>query len=486
MTLRRRRHPGEEPAVARKTRARTQEENAARNGGGEGTRIRFAPPVTPTPDAPPAYFLSLAVENFRSFGSRQTLDLSDGNGRPAVWTIILGENGTGKTTLLQCLAALEPQRLDKELVVTRLAIGRLGTAGGLRLLDFFADGIRAEGHLHAFTASVAYGGRLSQHQSTMKRVDLLEWNRSMPWYPEEILGLQLNAYGANRRMGSGAISESRNSDACASLFFDDATLINAEEWLLQADYAARVQAGSTTANVWRDQVKSALIRLLPDVTDLRFTVDDSLRPSPRVEAKTPYGWVRLRDLSLGYRTLIAWMVDLASRLFDRYPNSENPLAEPAIVLVDEIDLHLHPRWQRTIMAYLSNLFPNTQFVATAHSPLVVQSAVDANIVVLRREGDHVVIDNDPANVRNWRVDQILTSELFGLESARSPYLDRLLAEREAILGKGTLTARDEARLREIGAEIGDLPTGETPADIEAMDVIRLAAARLKQLNGDAR
>ncbi len=50
----------------------------------------------------------------------------------------------------------------------------------------------------------------------------------------------------------------------------------------------------------------------------------------------------MRGLSLGYRTLIAWMVDFASRLFERYPNSPNPLAEPAVVIVDEIDLHLHP------------------------------------------------------------------------------------------------------------------------------------------------
>jgi hypothetical protein len=137
-----------------------------------------------------------------------------------------------------------------------------------------------------------------------------------------------------------------------------------------------------------------------------------------------------------------------------------------------------------IMGYLSNLFPNTQFIATAHSPLVVQAATDANIVVLRREGDHVVIDNNPTNVRNWRVDQILTSELFGLDSARPLYLDPLLRERENILGKPTLSEDDERRLKELGAAIGDLPTGETPADIEAMDIIRLAAARLKQLGSD--
>lgn len=207
---------------------------------------------------------------------------------------------------------------------------------------------------------------------------------------------------------------------------------------------------------------------------------------PRVEVETPYGWVRIRDLSLGYRALIAWVVDLAYRLFERYPDSPNPLAEPAIVLVDEIDLHLHPRWQRTIMAYLTERFPNTQFIVTAHSPLIVQAATDANIVLLRREGDHVVIDNDVEAIRGWRIDQVLTSDLFGLETARPPEYDALIEERNRILGKARLTKKDEQRLKELDARIGDLPTGETPQDMEAMDVIRRAAEVLKRERADLR
>lgn len=173
------------------------------------------------------------------------------------------------------------------------------------------------------------------------------------------------------------------------------------------------------------------------------------------------------------------MVDFASRMFDLYPDSKNPLAEPAVVLVDEIDLHLHPSWQRKLMSYLSERFPNTQFIATAHSPLVVQAATDANIVLLRREGDHVVIDNDPQVIKGWRVDQILTSELFGLESARPPEYDTALAERKKILSKSKLTKKDRQRLKELEDQM-PLPTGETPRDIEAMDIIRRAAERLKK------
>ncbi|WP_071903003.1 AAA family ATPase [Cystobacter ferrugineus] len=281
-------------------------------------------------------------------------------------------------------------------------------------------------------------------------------------------------------MGAGALSAPKEAQHNDSLFLEDVPLRNAEEWLLQADYAASKAAPQHGgAAQKRDRIKQLLIDLLPEVSDLRFTPPDTSNPNARVEVQTPYGWVSMRGLSLGYRTLIAWMVDLASRLFERYPESPNPLAEPAVVLVDEIDLHLHPTWQRQLIGYLTDRFPRTQFIVTAHSPLVIQSATDANIVVLRREGDHVVIDNDVESIRGWRVDQILTSDLFGLETARPPQLERLLKERTALLSKPRLPQKDKARLNELESMIGPLPTGETKTEREALELIQRAAERMK-------
>jgi ABC-type glutathione transport system ATPase component len=189
--------------------------------------------------------------------------------------------------------------------------------------------------------------------------------------------------------------------------------------------------------------------------------------------------VPLRRLGFGYQSQVAWLVDFASRMFERYPDSPAPLAEPAVVLVDEIDLHMHPRWQRQLISALTDLCPNTQFIVTAHSPLVVQAAEGANIVLLRRQGDHVVIDNDPEVLENWRVDQILTSELFGLETAWPPQIEAPLKERRALLAKAKLTSRDRRRLEELEAQIGDLPAGESAQDRRAMELIRRAAAKLQ-------
>jgi energy-coupling factor transporter ATP-binding protein EcfA2 len=427
------------------------------------------------------YFLSLTLENVRCFGPEQTLKLSDEKGRPARWTVILGNNGMGKTTLLQALTTLEPvmgggidmmyvpkgflqsrrvswspvrHHADVALLSARLNVGKLLADGAGEERSFLLNyGLRPDG-----------GGSASEVEGSL---------------PE----LVCYGYGATRRLGAGALSAQKESNPSDSLFFEDVPLRNAEEWLLQTDYAASKESlerrGMGGAREQRDRIKQLLIDLLPEVSDLRFAPPDARNPAARVEVQTPYGWVVMRDLSLGYRTLIAWMVDLASRLFERYPQSLNPLAEPAVVLVDEIDLHLHPSWQRQLIGYLTERFPNTQFIVTAHSPLVVQSATDANIVVLRREGDHVVIDNDMESIRGWRVDQILTSDLFGLKTARPPQIEKFLEERTALLSKPRLTPRDKARLRELDAAIGPLPTGETSTEREALELIQRAASRLR-------
>jgi energy-coupling factor transporter ATP-binding protein EcfA2 len=433
-----------------------------------------------------SYFLSLTVENVRCFGPKQTLDLSDGHGRPAHWTVILGNNGVGKTTLLQSLVALEPSQRPIDYFQETPIHGPRGDdltllmgeeIRWLLLRQGIERGLISGGVVHTHGLS-EYGD--ADQPDTIYFEFYRKGYASSTAYPERHLSLVCYGYGATRRLGAGALSITKGAGPSDSLFREDVPLRNAEEWLLQADYAAsKSSPAQDAARERRDRIKQLLVNLLPEVTDIRFVAPGKANAAARVEIQTHYGWIGMSDLSLGYRTLIAWTVDLASRLFERYPDSPDPLAEPAVVLVDEIDLHLHPQWQRKLMSDLSERFPNTQFIVTAHSPLIVQSAPDANIVVLRREGDHVVIDNDVAAIRGWRVDQILTSDLFELESARPPQLDALLAERTQLLSKPRLTQRDQKRLKELEAEIGPLPAGETATEREALELIKEFASKLK-------
>lgn len=431
-----------------------------------------------------AYLLDLSVRNVRCFGpEEQTLRLSDADGQPAPWTVILGDNGVGKTTLLQCLVALEPRRHFSKL----WGLGNFSSNLEERpLVELPTNGDwwriyrdRQQPWETSIRGHVSFGeglGTTGEPRDVVEIVVPTSSETKAPFPAERLADLRCFAYGATRQMGSAVLKRSAE-DPATSLFLDYVTLVDAEEWLLVEDYAS-LRSNADESERRLERIKKVLLDLLPDTEDLRIGTTAPLS-KPAIEVKTPYGWVGLSDLSLGYRTMIAWAVDLASRLFSLYPQSPNPIAEPAVVLVDEVDLHLHPKWQRELRRHLTERFPNVQFVVTAHSPLVVQASENENIVVLRRQGDHVVIDNDVETVRGWRVDQVLTSDLFGLKTARPPEYDSLIVQRNALLSKQALSQQDRAALKQLESQIVELPAGETPEDLEAMEIIRAAAARLQ-------
>lgn len=440
------------------------------------------------------YFLSLSLENVRCFGAKQILDLSDRNGRPAQWTVILGDNGTGKTTLLEVLTegilVMDYPRNSLRRIDTSHTEIQSGFAFDSTLLNKDRNFLR-------FSFQTELSAQGSQGNTIFNKDDFSVIDGEIkPWLsgyaiPGDIVHpvgnflitermLKRFAYSASRRLKNSSPFLFRNNVINESLNEQD-ELINAEKWLLDTDYIA--SKTSDIQAVYKERfkiIKNVLIKLLPDVEDIRITIPSEKSPNPRVEFKLPDGWLLLYQLSLGYQTMTAWMVDLAARLFDCYPDSPNPIAEPAVVLIDEIDLHLHPKWQRRIMSYLSERFVNTQFIVTAHSPLIVQAAENANIVVLKREADGIVIHQEHKDVQGWRIDQLLTSDLFDLQSARSPHYESLLEQRRQILSKAKLSEDDQIRLKTLEAEIGDLPTAETAEDIQAMDIIRRAAQILKQ------
>ncbi|QSB01116.1 AAA family ATPase [Methylomonas sp. EFPC1] len=406
------------------------------------------------------YFLSLSVENVRCFAEKQTLDLSDGSGRPAQWTVILGDNGTGKSTLLDALT---------------------NSKQGIRIKQSLARNPSINPYIE-FTYSIGNGLKFTEDKLLEERHRLkppIKGPIDLTKPPYLKYKQALFVYSASRRLEKKYQFDFGEGTEELSIGDED-ELINSEEWLLQTDYIANKP--SEIQKIYKNRltiIRDTLIALLPDVSDIRISTPSEKSPNPRVEFNLPDGWLLLSQLSLGYQTMTAWMVDLAAQLFKHYPNSPNPIAEPAVVLIDEIDLHLHPKWQRTIMAYLSERFVNTQFIVTAHSPLIVQAAENANIVVLKREGDSVKIHQHPQDVKGWRIDQLLISDLFDLPSARSPHYENLLNQRRQILSQAQLTDTDQAKLSELECQIGELPTAETPEDIDAMNIIRRAAELLK-------
>ena len=451
-----------------------------------------------SPQQPSIYFSSLELENVRCFGERQILDLTDDEGRLARWTLILGDNGVGKTTLLQCLAWMRPVPFVTEEGQLDIIEPALNSEEENSVLNsLLRTGPKVNLVLKA-TLNIDQGLDTTKKRKpqtietgiSMQGEDGLLQERQVD--PSRFLKLQnfflpeppIFAYGATRRMGLSNLEKSELSDPLASLFSSSTELYDAEEILLNLDYLSAKK--SNKRNKKRlEQVKQILAAILPDIQDKKDihilgpkVLGHPDEPSG-VRFKTPYGLVPLSGLSLGYQTTLAWTVDLASRFYERYPDSPDPLAEPAIVLIDEVDLHLHPRWQRRIMEDLAHYFSNTQFIATAHSPLMVQAAANANLAVLRQENGQVIIQNRPQFIKAWRVDQILTSDLFNIP-ARSKEIESLIAERHALLDKTGRNRSEKERLKVLEEELDHLPTAENHKDQADMDLIRRMAAKLRE------
>ena len=128
----------------------------------------------------------------------------------------------------------------------------------------------------------------------------------------------------------------------------------------------------------------------------------------------------LSELSEGYRSTLIFLCDLLIRLSENCPEDQSVFDQPGVVLIDEICLHLHPKWQRTIVNKLRRLFPNLQFIMSTHSPIVLLGAGPGALFykVVREEGQTFV--SDAYSREQWiggMLNTIVTSSLFGLDSA---------------------------------------------------------------------
>ena len=462
-------------------------------------------------DTPPIYLASLKLEDVRCFSGSHTLKLTDHHGRPARWSLLIGENGAGKTTLLECLAWMRPvpagkgnsgvvidserARYPSPLVVGQLQPALFGEENevletiprvGSRKANISAQlsygvNLRPEGE-RSRGKNIGLGIQLSFEERELLR-DVKPKRSQIKKLDNAFHDPLIVSYGANRFLGnrnSLGIGEPDLSDygrlsKCTELY-------DVEEILTTLDYAGRLK-GREQERTSLERLKEMVSRIIPDdyVIDIKIYPPDIMDIGQRsgVYVETLAGPVRMSALSLGHRTTSGWVTDLAWRFLNRYPESSNPLAEPAVVLIDEIDLHMHPRWQRHIMTDLSKLFPATQFIATSHSPLIVQAADQANLVLLRKRDGNVEIMNDPGVPRNLRVDQILTSLLFGVPSARSDRVQSLFDRRAELMKKTNRSQDAENRLRDIRMQIDKLPTAEDGNDQVAMDRIRQFAALLE-------
>lgn len=187
--------------------------------------------------------------------------------------------------------------------------------------------------------------------------------------------------------------------------------------------------------------------------------------------------LRIEQMSDGYKIIIAMVADIASRMAEANPAMLDPLQSEGIVLIDEVDLHLHPLWQRNIIHQLARTFPNVQFIVTTHSPVVVAGAADiAEIVPLQMGAvGNTGVDDDPSLMD---IGQILLSNMFGLKSLRSPRWDTALQRRNELLSKGQLSDEEQQELNSLDVQLSELEQGETSEAIQANKLLKEIANKL--------
>ncbi len=432
------------------------------------------------PDA--LHFASIALENVRAFGSFQKLDLTDEDGRPRRWCLILGENGVGKTTLMQSLALMRPIPASASSSSTddagppTLSQPEITDSQNDELQRFVRAGTGTRTSMQA-TLQDQRGEELTVGiVMQTKAGEITKVRRQLAKYPLESEGPLILGYGAARHVGHSNKSTVAERPPVWSLFSDAVDLYDAEELLEQLDHAARSGPKDLRA---RDRSRlRAVVKAVAALLDSRESKDIQFK-GPRVPGRkpseygvhvsTPSGLMPLSELSLGYQSVFAWTVDLAYRLIEAFPDSEDPMSESAIVLVDEIDLHLHPRWQRDLRRRLASHFPNVQFIATTHSPITAQEAVaeGARVAVVRWKGVEAEIFNNPIASTDWRLDQLMTSKLFDFRVSRSVEAEEKMTRRLELIRKGERrTARDNKELEALNAFVHQLPAVRSKSEIE--------------------
>ncbi|PWQ97365.1 AAA family ATPase [Leucothrix arctica] len=259
----------------------------------------------------------------------------------------------------------------------------------------------------------------------------------------------------------GALDSRTNFKNLVEYFY---FLEDKESKLQQAQRSFNVVVPELTA------IRNAVTRLMPAFSNPR-----GIHPAGIVVDWLQDGQLkqlRIEQLSDGYRTTLAMVMDIAGRMAEANPHMEDPLATEGVVMIDEVDLHLHPGWQQTILLDLMRTFPNIQFIVSTHSPQVVSSVKPESLRVIDwQDGKPVLL---PMHFSEGAESQQVLSDVLGVSSARVEQLPivKILNRYQALVECDEWDTDEAIKLR---AELDDWG-GEYEPELVRLDIdIRLKA-----------
>ena len=307
------------------------------------------------------------------------------------WIFLTGENGVGKTSLLQALT-----------------IGLYGAEDADRLLTRSNDDCKIDVEIQENGTS--YLRHFYWESDHWKTVNPQDKDREALEPAQNIL-----AYGTSRLFmldGNRMGSQKTQISPVISLLSPGGDLYNIEYWFQMQTLQATNRDSKDFAILSRiEKVKALLVSLMPHVTDIELS-------GTQVRYKEKGRTVPFDHLAASHKSIVAMIGDMLYRLFESQPETTNPKELQGIVLIDELENHLHPRWQVEFPKLLSETFPKVQFIASTHSVLPFLGAPKGSIFlkVTRDETEGTKVERLDIDVANLLPNALLTSPLFDLDS----------------------------------------------------------------------
>lgn len=381
------------------------------------------------------------------------------------WQMLLGENGAGKSSVLQAIALCLSGADNFAKLVNENGIDPKTWIRSKRqkaTIQIQVSGFVKPHSLHIYRDRAVF--LRAANKSAL--VDYAKGSATVTGASEaRDVQFVLLGYGATRLLkpASKMPPQFRWHEEKAiryarfdNLFDPLSLLISAEEWLLKQ----KREIFDLSARALKDLLGLDNNDILVKRNNTIMVVMDDKKPLP------------LAALSDGYKTVIALCVDILAIATEFWGD---PGSAEGIVLVDELDCHLHPTWKMRIVSALKRAFPEMQFICTTHDPLCLRGLGAGEVCVMQRDGEGITLLSDLPNPADFRVEQLLTSAFFGLNSTQDPENEAIFDEYYALLALPETDQEQSERLKQLKIELKDRRyIGETPREqlmFEAIDHI---------------
>jgi predicted ATP-binding protein involved in virulence len=383
------------------------------------------------------------------------------------WTMLLGDNAIGKSTLLKCIA-LGLCNASDAAALTRISdmnseFIRAGETKGSITIELQRGKLSKNSRKkYTITTTITKDAAGTSEEITQE-VKTSSPNEKFPWADIFVCG-----YGASRSQEADTSHERyKIFEAVQSLFSHEVRLQNPELILLRQDPEVRI--------LLQEKLQSILML---DEEDYRIEAGKT-----GLNVAGPWGKVNFNKLSDGYRSTTLWVLDFlgwliyAGRLGDN-----NEIG--GILIIDELEQHLHPRWQRNIVELLRRQFPKTQIIASTHTPLVAAGVADIDescLLKLERDENNEIkiVTINQAEIAGKRADQILTSPAFDLLTTRNNKSHDEVDRYTELLAKSSPTPAESAELERLQPLVQSrLTISETPI---AQEVEKLLDESLQKI-----